>query len=68
MLTAFGERIMDGEMEKIKHLYHTLEEGYNSMPLNLPGTLFHKAMKVCMYGYGELFDIRYPFKTIFGSS
>ncbi|RZS06201.1 hypothetical protein BHM03_00036824 [Ensete ventricosum] len=25
--------------------YYTLEKGYNSMPINLPGTLFYKAMK-----------------------
>ncbi|GLJ21424.1 hypothetical protein SUGI_0394590 [Cryptomeria japonica] len=33
------------EKEEIKQYYNTLEKGYNSMPLNLPGTLFHKAMK-----------------------
>ncbi|KAJ9146681.1 hypothetical protein P3X46_028916 [Hevea brasiliensis] len=33
------------EMEGIKHLYRCLEKGYNSMPLDLPGTPFHKAMK-----------------------
>uniref|UniRef100_A0A804PNC7 Abscisic acid 8'-hydroxylase 1 n=1 Tax=Zea mays TaxID=4577 RepID=A0A804PNC7_MAIZE len=32
-------------IEELKQCYLTLEKGYNSMPVNLPGTLFHKAMK-----------------------
>ncbi|KAF8402938.1 hypothetical protein HHK36_011031 [Tetracentron sinense] len=43
MLSSLGG--WDLEMEGIKHLYHCLEKGYNSMPLNLPGTPFRKAMK-----------------------
>ncbi|KAI3756221.1 hypothetical protein L1987_56039 [Smallanthus sonchifolius] len=31
--------------EDLKRCYYTLEKGYNSMPINLPGTLFHKSMK-----------------------
>ncbi|XP_058085915.1 abscisic acid 8'-hydroxylase 1-like [Magnolia sinica] len=31
--------------EELKECYYNLEKGYNSMPINLPGTLFHKAMK-----------------------
>ncbi|KAI3453911.1 hypothetical protein Pfo_010574 [Paulownia fortunei] len=31
--------------EDLKKCYYNLEKGYNSMPINLPGTLFHKAMK-----------------------
>ena len=48
MISAFGEK-QDLEMEGIKHLYQRLEKGYNSMPLDLPGTPFHKAMKVRSY-------------------
>ncbi|XP_050140929.1 abscisic acid 8'-hydroxylase 2 [Malus sylvestris] len=44
MISAFGNK-RDFEMEGIKHLYQCLEKGYNSMPLDLPGTSFHKAMK-----------------------
>ncbi|KAL4567933.1 hypothetical protein LXL04_023529 [Taraxacum kok-saghyz] len=29
----------------LKRCYYILEKGYNSMPINLPGTLFHKSMK-----------------------
>lgn len=32
-------------IEDLKQCYYTLEKGYNSMPVNLPGTLFYKAMK-----------------------
>ncbi|KAK6116923.1 hypothetical protein DH2020_036399 [Rehmannia glutinosa] len=31
--------------EDLKKCYYNLEKGYNSMPINFPGTLFHKAMK-----------------------
>ncbi|KAG7542249.1 Cytochrome P450 [Arabidopsis thaliana x Arabidopsis arenosa] len=31
--------------EDLKRCYYILEKGYNSMPVNLPGTLFHKSMK-----------------------
>lgn len=31
--------------DDLKGLYHILEKGYNSMPINLPGTLFHKSIK-----------------------
>ncbi|KAL9371659.1 hypothetical protein Peur_036799 [Populus x canadensis] len=44
MISAFGAK-QDMEMDGIKHLYRCLEKGYNSMPLDLPGTPFHKAMK-----------------------
>ncbi|KAK9126981.1 hypothetical protein Scep_015827 [Stephania cephalantha] len=44
MLAVFGSD-MGIEIQSIKHLYHCLEEGYNSMPLNLPGSPFRKAIK-----------------------
>ncbi|XP_042485648.1 abscisic acid 8'-hydroxylase CYP707A2-like [Macadamia integrifolia] len=31
--------------EQLKRCYYIIEKGYNSMPINLPGTLFHKSMK-----------------------
>ncbi|XP_058190288.1 abscisic acid 8'-hydroxylase CYP707A2-like [Rhododendron vialii] len=31
--------------EDLKRCYNILEKGYNSMPINLPGTRFHKSMK-----------------------
>lgn len=31
--------------EDLKRCYYMVERGYNSMPINIPGTLFHKAMK-----------------------
>ncbi|XP_050236179.1 abscisic acid 8'-hydroxylase 2 isoform X2 [Mercurialis annua] len=45
MISVFGEKQDQLEMEGIEHLYSCLENGYNSMPLDLPGTPFYKAMK-----------------------
>lgn len=44
LLSIFGEEELQ-YIEELKQCYLTLEKGYNSMPVNLPGTLFHKAMK-----------------------
>ncbi|XP_057536096.1 abscisic acid 8'-hydroxylase 2-like [Amaranthus tricolor] len=44
IISAFGDK-GELEIEGIKNLYQCLEKGYNSMPLNFPGTPFHKAMK-----------------------
>ncbi|KAF5202695.1 Abscisic acid 8'-hydroxylase [Thalictrum thalictroides] len=44
MISAFGGS-SELETEGIKHLYHCLEKGYNSMPLDFPGTPFSKAKK-----------------------
>ncbi|KAK9123950.1 hypothetical protein Sjap_013552 [Stephania japonica] len=44
ILTVFGEfSYMD--IKTIKQLYHRLDQGYNSMPLDLPGTQFRQSMK-----------------------
>ncbi|PIA54713.1 hypothetical protein AQUCO_00900942v1 [Aquilegia coerulea] len=44
MLLAFGNE-SELETEAFKHMYHCLDKGYNSMPIDLPGTNFRKAMK-----------------------
>ncbi|KAG8059723.1 hypothetical protein GUJ93_ZPchr0002g22966 [Zizania palustris] len=44
LLSIFGKEEMR-YIEELKQCYLRLEKGYNSMPVNLPGTLFHKAMK-----------------------
>ncbi|XP_019445120.1 PREDICTED: abscisic acid 8'-hydroxylase 3-like isoform X2 [Lupinus angustifolius] len=44
LLSIFGkEEVL--YRDDLKRCYYTLEKGYNSMPINLLGTLFHKAMK-----------------------
>ncbi|XP_076946520.1 abscisic acid 8'-hydroxylase 2-like [Bidens hawaiensis] len=45
MISVFGNNVEGKEIEGLKHLYHCIEKGYNSMPLNLPGTPFNKALK-----------------------
>lgn len=42
LISVFGKKM---EVEGLKDLYQCIEKGYNSMPLNLPGTSFNKAMK-----------------------
>ncbi|XP_020524371.1 abscisic acid 8'-hydroxylase 1 isoform X1 [Amborella trichopoda] len=44
LLSIFGKDELPF-IEELKEAYYTLEKGYNSMPINLPGTLFNKAMK-----------------------
>ncbi|KAJ3680707.1 hypothetical protein LUZ60_016985 [Juncus effusus] len=46
LLSIFGkDEISISYTEELIQCYYTLEKGYNSMPINLPGTLFHKSMK-----------------------
>lgn len=44
LLSIFGKDEISS-IEELKKCYYALEKGYNSMPVNLPGTLFHKSMK-----------------------
>ncbi|KAL4325753.1 hypothetical protein GQ457_11G020290 [Hibiscus cannabinus] len=44
LLSIFGEDEVLYR-EDLKRCYYILEKGYNSMPINVPGTLFHKSMK-----------------------
>ncbi|KAK1437081.1 hypothetical protein QVD17_02866 [Tagetes erecta] len=45
MISVFGKEVEVNEIEGLKSLYNCIEKGYNSMPLNLLGTSFNKAMK-----------------------
>ncbi|KAA8547186.1 hypothetical protein F0562_003605 [Nyssa sinensis] len=42
VLSIYGELDSDYK-EKLKRNYWTLDKGYNCFPINLPGTLYHKA-------------------------
>ncbi|GMI95697.1 cytochrome P450, family 707, subfamily A, polypeptide 1 [Hibiscus trionum] len=44
LLSIFGEDEVLYR-EDLKRCYYILEKGYNSMPINVPGTLFNKSMK-----------------------
>ncbi|KAK9277116.1 hypothetical protein L1049_006655 [Liquidambar formosana] len=44
LLSIFGKDEIP-HRDDLKRCYYILEKGYNSMPINLPGTLFHKSMK-----------------------
>lgn len=66
MISAFGYN-PEPETHGIKCLYQTLEKGYNSMPLNFPGTPFHKAMKVksCVHTSSfSFFNLCFEFHSI----
>ncbi|XP_031485920.1 abscisic acid 8'-hydroxylase 2 [Nymphaea colorata] len=45
MVAIFGQCEEGEEAERVRSLYKRLESGYNSMPLDFPGTSFHKAIK-----------------------
>eukprot|EP01018_Ginkgo_biloba_P032437 Gb_30377 [translate_table: standard] len=44
ILSIFGRRQVF-DKEHLKQSYYIVERGYNSMPINLPGTRFNQAMK-----------------------
>ncbi|XP_047342139.1 abscisic acid 8'-hydroxylase CYP707A2-like [Impatiens glandulifera] len=44
LLSIFGKDEFVSR-EELKSCYYLLEKGYNSMPINFPGTLFYTAMK-----------------------
>ncbi|XP_051119504.1 abscisic acid 8'-hydroxylase CYP707A2-like [Andrographis paniculata] len=44
LVSIFGREEMSLYKEDLKRCYYMMEKGYNSMPLNLPGTLFRQAM------------------------
>ncbi|KAG1355460.1 hypothetical protein COCNU_07G015720 [Cocos nucifera] len=44
LLSIFGKDEIP-RIDELKRCYYTLEKGYNSMPINLPGTLFSNATK-----------------------
>eukprot|EP01018_Ginkgo_biloba_P012563 Gb_03140 [translate_table: standard] len=44
ILSIFGRHEVY-DKEDLKKSYYAVDTGYNSMPINLPGTLFNKAMK-----------------------
>lgn len=45
ILAIFGN-LEPHYMEQLKNKYVIVSRGYNSFPMNLPGTRYHKAMKV----------------------
>ncbi|CAN6471743.1 unnamed protein product [Victoria cruziana] len=45
MVAIFGHCEEGEEAEHVRSLYKRLERGYNSMPLNFPGTSFHDAIE-----------------------
>lgn len=45
-MLVLGPHVREQHMKELKQTYYELEAGYNSFPLNLPGTRFHKAMRV----------------------
>ncbi|KAK4758588.1 hypothetical protein SAY87_019889 [Trapa incisa] len=56
LMSIFGKEEMKYSQD-LKRCYYVLEKGYNSMPLNLPGTLFHKSMAARRELGGILADI-----------
>lgn len=54
VLSIFGE--LDGKYkDRLKYNYHIVDKGYNSFPINLPGTLFRKALLVSSHPHKPKF-------------
>lgn len=45
-LFVLGPRVPEAQMRELKDAYYQLDSGYNSFPLNFPGTKFYKSMQV----------------------
>lgn len=58
VLSIFGE--LDSKYkDRLTYNYHILDKGYNSFPINLPGTLFRKALSVSSHSHSQAHQFLY---------